>query len=104
VSCIDLAGAGIDLTDPDTIRSFDDYNRPLLELLSALPDDEKSIFLSFSLDSYTLVFGSASASTSACLSGILDVWELGDIYVLNYGSGVDHPPTSTIMRKEFQRK
>lgn len=45
VSCIDLKGAGIDQTDPNTIFSLHDYNQTLLDFLSALPDDEQVIFL-----------------------------------------------------------
>lgn len=41
VSCIDLKGAGIDPADADSVRSFDDYNKPLLDFMSSLPDNEK---------------------------------------------------------------
>ena len=38
VSCIDLAGA---LVDPNNVRSFHDYDAPLLEFMAALPDAHK---------------------------------------------------------------
>ena len=41
VTCIDLAGGGVDPTDPNTIQSFTQYNKPLIDLLSALPEGEK---------------------------------------------------------------
>jgi pimeloyl-ACP methyl ester carboxylesterase len=41
VTCIDLAGAGVDPTDPNTIQSFDHYNKPLIDLMSALPEGKK---------------------------------------------------------------
>lgn len=44
VTCIDLKGAGIDPSDPNTILSFDDYNKPLLDFLSSLPDQQKVQF------------------------------------------------------------
>lgn len=43
VSCIDLKGSGIDPSDPNTIFSFQDYNKPLIDLLSNLPHNEKVI-------------------------------------------------------------
>ncbi|CAI9091910.1 OLC1v1027026C2 [Oldenlandia corymbosa var. corymbosa] len=48
VTCIDLKGAGIDRTDPDTIFSFQDYNQPLLDFLSDLPDGEQVILVGHS--------------------------------------------------------
>lgn len=41
VTCLDLAGAGIDRSNADDILSFDDYNKPLTDFMSQLPDDEK---------------------------------------------------------------
>ena len=41
VSCIDLKSAGIDQSDADSVLSFDDYNKPLLDFISALPEDEQ---------------------------------------------------------------
>lgn len=41
VTCIDLAGGGVDPTDPNTVRSFEQYDKPLLDLISALPEGEK---------------------------------------------------------------
>lgn len=41
VSCIDLKSAGIDPSDANSIHSFDDYNKPLIDFMSALPEDEQ---------------------------------------------------------------
>lgn len=41
VTCLDLKGAGIDQSDPNTILTFQDYNKPLINFLSNLPLDEK---------------------------------------------------------------
>lgn len=41
VTCVDLAGAGIRPANADSILSFDDYNEPLMDFMSALPKDEK---------------------------------------------------------------
>lgn len=41
VSCLDLKSSGIDLSDPNTISSFEEYNKPLFDFMSNLQDDEK---------------------------------------------------------------
>uniref|UniRef100_A0A0E0MIY5 AB hydrolase-1 domain-containing protein n=1 Tax=Oryza punctata TaxID=4537 RepID=A0A0E0MIY5_ORYPU len=51
VSAVDLAGAAGSLVDPNDVRSFDDYNAPLLDLMAALPDGDKHG------DVYDLTFG-----------------------------------------------
>lgn len=46
VSCIDLKSSGIDRSDADSILSFDDYNKPLMDFMAALPENEQ-VFLLF---------------------------------------------------------
>ncbi|ERN04217.1 hypothetical protein AMTR_s00077p00129730, partial [Amborella trichopoda] len=41
VSAVDLAGAGIDPRDADSISSSEEHNKPLIDLISTIPDDEK---------------------------------------------------------------
>ncbi|XP_058110692.1 methylesterase 17 isoform X2 [Magnolia sinica] len=48
VSCLDLAGAGIDRSDADAVLSFDDYDKPLVDFMSALPEGEKVILVGHS--------------------------------------------------------
>ncbi|KAM3293281.1 hypothetical protein ACQJBY_036696 [Aegilops geniculata] len=48
VSCVDLAGAAGSRVDPGSVRSFDEYTAPLVDLLSALPDGEKVILVGHS--------------------------------------------------------
>uniref|UniRef100_A0A2N9EUS0 AB hydrolase-1 domain-containing protein n=1 Tax=Fagus sylvatica TaxID=28930 RepID=A0A2N9EUS0_FAGSY len=48
VSCVDLKSAGIDQTSADSLLSFDDYNKPLLDFMSALPDNEQVILVGHS--------------------------------------------------------
>jgi hypothetical protein len=45
VSCIDLKSSGIDQTDPTSLVSFDDYNKPLMDFMSNLPDNEQVVLL-----------------------------------------------------------
>lgn len=48
-TCIDLKGAGINPTDPNTVSSLDDYDEPLYAFLSQLPIDQKVILVSHSV-------------------------------------------------------
>lgn len=41
VTCPDLKSAGVDPSDPNHILTLEDYDQPLTQILSALPDDEK---------------------------------------------------------------
>lgn len=41
VSCIDLKSAGIDSSRANSLVSFDDYNKPLIDFMSSLPDDHQ---------------------------------------------------------------
>lgn len=43
VSCIDLKSAGINQSDADSVLSFDDYNQPLTDFMSSLPENEQVI-------------------------------------------------------------
>ncbi|GKU98236.1 hypothetical protein SLEP1_g11266 [Rubroshorea leprosula] len=76
VSCIDLTSGGIDLTDADSIHSFDVYSKPLMDFMFVLPDQEQ---------------------------GVPDLSEFGDVYDLGFGLGADHPPTSALVKKQYQR-
>ncbi len=40
-TAVDLISCGRDYTDPNHVESFLDYNEPLMELLSNLPDNDK---------------------------------------------------------------
>uniref|UniRef100_A0A2C9V214 AB hydrolase-1 domain-containing protein n=1 Tax=Manihot esculenta TaxID=3983 RepID=A0A2C9V214_MANES len=77
VSCVDLKGSGIDQGDANSILSFDDYNKPLMDLLSSLPDNEQ---------------------------GVPELSSFGEVYELGFGLGSNEAPTSAIVKKEFQRQ
>lgn len=38
------------------------------------------------------------------MQGVPDLSEFGDVYQLGFGLGQDKPPTSALVKKEFQRK
>ncbi|KAK8509946.1 hypothetical protein V6N13_118493 [Hibiscus sabdariffa] len=45
VTCVDLKGSGMDVSDPNSIFTFQDYNKPLMYLLSNLTHNEKVSFI-----------------------------------------------------------
>ncbi|KAK1311751.1 Methylesterase 17 [Acorus calamus] len=124
VSCVDLLGAGIDRSDADSILSFKEYNRPLIELISTIPKNEQIILVGHSAGGLSVthaiyeigeriavaVYVAATMLRSGFLTdedrkdGIPDLSEFGDVYEFGYGLGKDKPPTSGIIRKEFQRE
>nr|CAD1817460.1 unnamed protein product [Ananas comosus var. bracteatus] len=117
VSCIDLAGPASTSptptpSDPSTTTTArcSSSSRPCrttknagaLSVVQAIHLFADKIKLAIFVAATMLPFGFRTDEDRK--DGIPDISELGDIYVLNYGLGVDHPPTSAIMRKEFQRK
>lgn len=44
-TALDLASAGNDTTDANTITSFAQYSKPAVDFVASLPDDEKVNFL-----------------------------------------------------------
>ncbi|XP_068668073.1 methylesterase 17 [Aristolochia californica] len=124
VTCIDLAGAGIHPAQADAIVSFEDYNKPLVDFMAALPDEEQVILVGhsagglsithvshkFSKKIHLAIYIAASMLKSGIKSdqdikdGIPDLSQFGDVYELGFGLGPSAPPTSAMIRKEFQRK
>ena len=56
VTCIDLKGAGIDRSDPNSVFNFDDYNQPLLDFISTLPENEQVINVFIIRSSFSFFF------------------------------------------------
>ncbi|XP_010931511.1 methylesterase 17 [Elaeis guineensis] len=124
VTCLDLTSAGIDRTDPNSVLSFEEYDRPLFDFMSALPDGDKVILVGHSAGGLCVthamhafsdkiklaIFLAATMLPSGFLSeedildGIPDLEKYGDVYELTYGLGRGHSPTSMALRKEFQRR
>ncbi|GFY84442.1 methyl esterase 17 [Actinidia rufa] len=124
VSCIDLKGSGIDRSDPKTILSFEDYNKPFMDFMSALPDNEKVILVGHSAGGLSLTDATHKFAKKISLAiylaatmlktgfrtdqdikeGVPDLSDFGDVYELGFGLGPDQPPTSALVKKEFQRK
>ncbi|KAE9608778.1 hypothetical protein Lal_00020196 [Lupinus albus] len=124
VSCIDLKSAGIDQSHADSVLSFDDYNKPLLDFMSALPDNEQVILVGHSAGGLNITQACHKFANKIHLAvyvaatmlklgfwtdddhkiGEPDLSEFGDVYKLGFGLGKDKPPTSALVKKEFQRK
>ncbi|KAI4382920.1 hypothetical protein MLD38_008814 [Melastoma candidum] len=124
VTCVDLKSAGIDPSSPDRLSSFDDYNSPLMDALSALPDDERVVLVGHSAGGLSVTRASGvlpgkikvAVYVAATMlrngfcteedrkAGLPDLSEFGDAYDLGFGLGSDHPPTSAVLKKSLQRK
>jgi len=124
VTCIDLKGDGIDRSDPSKILSFDEYNKPLIDFLSSLPDHEHVVLVGHSAGGLSLTDASHKYPKKIALTvyiaatmlkhgfsteqdvidGIPDVSEFGDVFDFEYGLGPDQPPTSGIVKKEIERE
>ncbi|ESQ42559.1 hypothetical protein EUTSA_v10014415mg [Eutrema salsugineum] len=127
-TCIDLKGAGIDQTDPNTVSSLDDYDQPLYDFLSQLPFDQKVILVSHSIGggsvtaamcrfpskvSMAVYVAAAMVKPGAlvppslrevmkiCSVVIEDVAE--KIWDFTFGNGPQNPPTSMMMKPEYVR-
>ncbi|KAF6143022.1 hypothetical protein GIB67_041090 [Kingdonia uniflora] len=126
VSCPDLKSAGIDSTDPNSVLTFEDYNSPLIDLLSSLAEEEKVVLVGHSAGGVSLthaihIFGkknihlaiyvgatmlrSGFRTQQDIIDAVPDLSEFGEnIYDFEFGMGQDQPPTSTVIKKEFQRE
>lgn len=124
VTCIDLKGAGIEPSDPNTVLTLEDYDQPLANFLSTLPQDEKVILVGHSAGGLSLtdaihrfaskihmaVYVAANmlehgfSTDQDFKDGDPDLSSYGDIYEKEYGFGTDQPPTSVLMKEQFQRQ
>ncbi|XP_009777586.1 methylesterase 17 [Nicotiana sylvestris] len=127
VTCLDLKGAGIHPADPTTVLSFDDYNEPLIEFLSSLPENEQVILVGHSAGGLSVtdathkfpkkvrlaVYVAATMLRTGFVTeqdvkdGIPDLSEFGepiDVYDMGFGLGPEQPPSSAVIKRSLQRK
>ncbi|CAB4312336.1 unnamed protein product [Prunus armeniaca] len=124
VTCLDLKGAGIDQSDPNTILTFQDYNKPLINFLSNLPLDEKVVLVGHSVGGMSLtdaihrfankirmaIYVAATmlehgfSTPQDFKDGKPDLSAFGNVVKFIYGLGPDQPPTSAIMKENFQHQ
>ncbi|KAK9682084.1 hypothetical protein RND81_10G048800 [Saponaria officinalis] len=89
VTCPDLRGSGIDRADPTTISTFEEYNQPLDDILSSLPEDEKVILVGHSAGGLSLsaaihkypgkLLVAVFAGALMCRNGFEDVPDINDV-------------------------
>ncbi|KAM0832434.1 hypothetical protein ACQ4PT_064906 [Festuca glaucescens] len=121
VTCIDLAGGGVDPTDPNTVRTFEQYDKPLLDLISNLPEGEKVILMGHGIGGLSVIHAmhefvdrvkQAIFVAAAMLPFGLQTDEdkkdglpsLPENEIEStFGAGADDPPTTVALRLEFQR-
>ncbi|KAK4790219.1 hypothetical protein SAY86_017523 [Trapa natans] len=125
VSCIDLKSSGKDPTSADSVLCFDEYNKPLMDLLASLHETEQVILVGHSAGGLSMtqamrefagkiraaVFVTATMLRSGFCTdqdvkdGVPDLSEFGDdVYDAGFGLGLHKPPTSAIVKREFQRQ
>lgn len=112
VSCLDLASAGIDRSDPDTIFELEEYDKPLIEFMLKLPENEKVIVVGHSAGGLSVThliqeFGNKIHLAIYVCGSMLPMGankRLTDKFEYGYGLGPDEPPTSAILKKEIQHQ
>ncbi|KAK9682719.1 hypothetical protein RND81_10G091700 [Saponaria officinalis] len=123
VTCLDLKASGVDPSNVDSVLSFDDYNKPLVDFLSSLPPQHKVILVGHSAGGMSVsnaihnfpqkidvaVFVGATMlplgfhTPQDHIDGAPDLSEWGDAIELRFAKGVDQPPTSAFVKPQFLR-
>lgn len=124
VTSLDLTGGGISPTDPNTVYTFQDYNKPFIGLLDNLPDHEQVIIVGHSVGGLSITyaihkFGCRKIKMAIYVAanmlkygvctlqdikdGVPDFSEYGQVTEYTYALGSDQPPTSVAMKTKFLR-
>ncbi|CAL1392690.1 unnamed protein product [Linum trigynum] len=125
VSCVDLASAGVDRTDANTLESFQEYNKPLIDLMASLPEKEQVLVVGHSAGGLSVTEASHKfpskirvavylAATMLrlgfctdrdVLDGTPDLSRYGEkAYELGFGKGTNNPPTSAKVATHLLRE
>lgn len=124
VTTLDLAGAGIHPSDPDSVWTFPDYDKPLFDFMKALPKDDKVILVGHSAGGLSLVhimhefgekidtaiFVTATMLPSGFVSqedkniGFPDLSKYGEVLDKKFSQQNSSVPTSVTLKKEFEHK
>ncbi|KAF6144801.1 hypothetical protein GIB67_038900 [Kingdonia uniflora] len=115
----------MDSSNPNSVLIFEDYNSPLIDLLSSLAEEEKVVLVGHSAGGVSLthaihMFGkkidlaiyvgakmllSGFRTQQDIIDAVPDLSEFGkNIYDLEFGMGRDQPPTSTVIKMEFRQE
>ncbi|KAL4190014.1 hypothetical protein AMTRI_Chr08g209900 [Amborella trichopoda] len=102
--------------DADSISTFQDYNRPAMDVISGIPENEKVILVGHSIGGASLThaiyrFGKKKISlvvyVAAAPANFFPDYIPAlrpDIYLYHYGNGEDLAPTSLIFGPDKQRE
>ncbi|CAI0552255.1 unnamed protein product [Linum tenue] len=125
VSCVDLASAGVDRTDANTLESFQEYNKPLLDLMASLPENEQVVVVGHSAGGLSVTEASHKfpskirvavylAATMLklgfctdrdVLDAVPDLSRYGEnVNELEFAKGPNNPPTSTKVATHLLRE
>jgi pimeloyl-ACP methyl ester carboxylesterase len=56
VTALDMAASGVNTQKIEEVRTFDQYNEPLMEFMAKLPENEKVVLVGHSLGGLNLAF------------------------------------------------
>lgn len=122
VTAINLKSAGTDPSLVDEIKSFEDYNQPLMDFLAQLPSSDKIVLVGHSFGGVSLAYASEvfpeKIAVAVYVAGIMILGgdrlqedfkllqqeeEIENQFIYNFGDGPEQPPTSlafpTILQK-----
>ncbi|GFP80940.1 methylesterase 10 [Phtheirospermum japonicum] len=92
VTALDLAGCGVHPKQPQQISSCSDYVQPLMDFLSALPDDEKAVLVGHSYGGIPIALAMEKFPAKISCA----------VFVTSYMPNSTHPPGMLI--QEFLRR
>eukprot|EP00253_Pinus_taeda_P015851 PITA_15851 len=121
VTVMDLTGSGLNTVDPNSITSFEDYDRPLMNILSEIPLSQKVMLVGHSAAGLCLthaihVFGHKIAAAVYVAATMLPhgfrtdqdfqrgTPDFSNGYEFCHGLGSERPPTSTMVHRELQQE
>eukprot|EP01018_Ginkgo_biloba_P035799 Gb_08476 [translate_table: standard] len=122
VTTIDLMSAGTSPASPDCIKSFEEYNQPLMDFLSKLPQTEKIVLVGHSMGGISLAYASEAfphliaVAVYVCAlmfrggermqqesEIIYPDEEIVEQLEFVFANGIDEYPTSMTMPKKLQK-
>ncbi|KAG6481069.1 hypothetical protein ZIOFF_057665 [Zingiber officinale] len=88
VAALDLAASGIDERRFVDIRSFTDYNRPLLDFLESLPSGERAVLVGHSLGGINISFAMDKFPAKVAVG----------VFITAFMPDSDHPPVFIVFK------
>ncbi|XP_038706445.1 methylesterase 17-like [Tripterygium wilfordii] len=119
VTCLDLKSAGVDLADRNYVSTFDEYNQPLTNFISNLPQNHKVCLVAHNASgaNITDAMYRFPEKIHVAIYIAANMWKHGspgvdvklkqpqrDIYEFEYAFGPDQPPTSVKVNEKLRHK